>query len=90
MKEQIQYKILLYVFKCLNGQAPSYLMSCLTLYNQPRPGLRSASDKTRLSIPTLNRTALHSAANKAFSLAAHLWNNLPIYIGTADTLSGFK
>ena len=91
VKERIQFKILLYVFKCLNGHAPSYLASCFTHYHQTRTGLRSAQDSTRLSVPKFRRKALQSAADKSFSLAAPaLWNNLPTSIRTANSVSSFK
>ena len=91
VRERILYKTLLYVYKCLNGQAPNYLTSCIDLYEQARTGLRSASDTTLLSIPKLNSSALHSASEKSFSLAApELWNKLPISIRTANPITGFK
>ena len=91
VKERIQFKILLYVFKCLNGQAPSYLASCFTHYHQTRTGLSSAQDSTRLSVPKFRRKALQSAADKSFSLASPaLWNNLPTSIRTANSVSSFK
>ena len=55
VKEHIQFKILLYVFKCLNGHAPSYLASCFTRYHQTPTGLRSARDSTRLSVPKFSQ-----------------------------------
>ena len=91
VNECIQFKILLYVFKCLNGHAPSYLASCFTHYRQTRTGLRSAQDSTRLSVPKFLRKSLQSAADKSFSLAAPaLWNNLPTSIRTANSVSSFK
>ena len=47
MEKRIQFKTLLYVFKCLlNGIAPVYLFNMFLL----RPGLRSSSDKTQLKM----------------------------------------
>ena len=84
-------KILLYVYKCLNGHAPDYLSCCLSPYSQSRPGLRSALDTTRLAQPNISSKSLWSAANKAFSLAAPaLWNQLPIAIRSSNSLYTFK
>ena len=86
VKERNQFKVLLYVFKCLNGHAPSYLASRFTRYHKTRTGLRSAQDNTRLSVPNFRRKALQSAADKSFSLAAPLGSldNLPASIRTAN------
>ncbi|XP_072042415.1 uncharacterized protein [Amphiura filiformis] len=48
VEDRITFKAMLYVFKCLAGIGPEYLSSCLELKN-PREGLRSASDRTRLN-----------------------------------------
>ena len=91
VKERIYFKILLYVYKCLNGHAPDYLSCCLSPYSQSRPGLRSALDTTRLAQPNISCKSLWSAANKAFSLAAPaLWNQLPIAIRSSNSLYTFK
>ena len=91
VKERIQFKILLYVFKCLNGSAPSYLSSCFTLYNPTRTGLRSASDITLLSVPRYQSNTLKSAGDKSFTLASpDLWNKLPISLRTSISVSVFK
>ena len=91
VKERIYFKILLYVYKCLNGHAPDYLSCCLSPYSQSRPGLCSALDTTRLAQPNISSKLLWSAANKAFSLAAPaLWNQLPIAIRSSNSLYTFK
>ena len=56
VEDRIKYKILLYVYKPLNNQAPEYLTDILKLYNasnsteDSRRRLRSSSDATRLAI----------------------------------------
>jgi len=93
MKDRIMFKILLYVYKCLNSHAPEYLSSCLTRYSnkQKREGLRSSSDVTRLAVPKLPQNALISAADKSFSLSAPgLWNQLPTELRNACSLNSFK
>ncbi|XP_072014995.1 uncharacterized protein [Amphiura filiformis] len=61
VKERITFKILLYVFKCINGIAPAYLSSCLALYCPVRRGLRSSSDITRLVEHRIQNRTLKSA-----------------------------
>ena len=91
VKERIQFKILVHVYKYFNGLAPAYLSSCFSFHIQTRAGLRSASDKTRLAENKPSSKSLQSAASKSFSLAAPgLWNHLPITIRTSISLPIFK
>ena len=84
-------KILLYVYKCLNGLGPAYLTSCLSVYTPVRAGLRSASDVTRLVVHKIHNRTLKSAANKSFYYCVpRLWNALPQSIRCASTLQVFK
>ena len=70
---RIHFKILLLVYKCLNGLAPTYLSELLRYTNGPR-SLRSSSQNF-LAVP---RTRLKMYGDKAFSAAApRLWNQLP-------------
>ena len=74
VSSQITFKILLYVFKILNGQATRYLTELFSYY-KPTRCLRSSSDTTRL--------VLHSSAtaicDKRFQIvAAKSWNLLPL------------
>ena len=62
----IQFKILLLVYKCLNGQAPSYLSELLELkYTTSRLGLWSTCDRTLLCIPFTRRKTF---ADRSFSV----------------------
>ena len=91
VKDRICFKILLYVYKCLNEHAPDYLSTCFALYTQSRPGLRSSLDLTRLAVPKSSAKSLQSAADKAFSIAAPaIWNNIPIHIRTSNSPQSFK
>lgn len=91
VKKRIQYKILLYVYKCINGSAPEYLSSLLALYCPVRKGLRSSSDTTRLVQHSIHKQTLKSAADQTFYYKApSLWNNLPISTRSATTLPTFK
>ncbi|KAI2648195.1 putative RNA-directed DNA polymerase from transposon BS [Labeo rohita] len=82
---RIDFKVLMLVFKCLNGLAPSYL-SDLCEYH-PERTLRSANQ----SLLTVPKSKLKSRGDRAFAIAApKLWNKLPIHIKTAPTLHIFK
>ena len=86
VSSRITFKILLYVFKILNGQAPGYLTELLSYY-KPARCLRSSSDTTRL--------VLHSSAtaigDKRFQIvAAKSWNLIPIEIRTVTSIVTFK
>lgn len=83
---RIDYKILLLVYKSLNNLAPSYLSDLLHPYTSNRE-LRSGN-KSLLRIP---RTRLKKRGNRAFEVVGPtLWNNLPIHLKMASTLSEFK
>lgn len=83
---RIQFKILLIVFKALNGQAPSYISELINLQSTPR-SLRS-SNKILLQVP---RSRLKLKGDRAFAVAApRLWNQLPPDITSASSLSIFK
>ena len=49
VRDRINFKILLYVYKILNNQAPPYLVGLLSYYKPGRP-LRSSNDTTRLAV----------------------------------------
>ena len=84
----------MYVFKSLRGEAPSYLIDFLSLYNAPlsnvdglRRRLRSSADTTRLMIPRSKR----KAGDKSFQvIGPRLWNQLPVGIRGAVSVSVFK
>ena len=83
---RVHFKILLFVFKSLNGLAPSYLSELLHPY-APARCLRSA-DLLLLEVPRSKRKL---RGDRAFSVAApKLWNELPLHIRQASSLSIFK
>ena len=67
VRERITFKILVYVYKSIHGLAPPYLTSLLRLHCPARPGLRSASDTTRLFQHNTIRS-LQTASNQSFSI----------------------
>ena len=74
VKERIQYKIILIVYKALNGNQPIYIQTMLEPYIPARK-LRS-SDKQ--FILKEKRAKLVTMGDRAFSISApRLWNSLP-------------
>ena len=83
---RIHFKLLLYVYKCLNGLAPPYLAQLLNKYT-PSRSLRSA-DQLLLVVP---KTRLKRRGDRAFAVAApKLWNDLPLCVRQASSLPVFK
>ena len=84
IKLRIVFKVLLYCFKMLRRLAPEYLY--LPHAVTTRHTRSSASD-----VKLLVRHTRTSYGDRAFSSCApKLWNNLPIYIQAAPTISNFK
>ena len=83
---RIDFKILMFVFKILNGLAPQYLAELIHVHKSAR-ALRS-SNELLLDVPI---SRLKSKGDWAFAVAApKLWNSLPLYIRSAQTLEIFK
>ena len=83
---RIQFKILLIVFKCLNGQAPEYLETLLQQYC-PRRELRSSGQ----NLLAVRRANLKGYGDRAFSIAGpKLWNALPEYVKSCQSVQTFK
>ncbi|KAF7646044.1 hypothetical protein LDENG_00194380, partial [Lucifuga dentata] len=83
---RIDFKILLFVFKSLNGLAPPCL-SDLFCPHTPSRSIRSADQM--LLVVLRSRFKLKGA--RAFVVAApKLWNSLPLHIRTAPSLITFK
>ncbi len=81
-----QFKILLFVFKSLNGLAPPYIYELLHPY-MPTRSLRS-TDQLFLNVP---KTKHKLRGDHAFAVAApKLWNDLPLPIRQASSLFLFK
>lgn len=86
VKFRIDFKILLFIFKALQGQAPLYISELLSTYSAARP-LRSTTQQL-LAIP---KTRLKTRGDRAFSvIAPKLWNSLPLHIKSCNTIVSFK
>ena len=86
IRERIQFKLLLLTYKAQNDMAPKYLSDLLTDY-QPARSLRSQG-RGLLCIPKCKSKTL---GTHAFSIAGPTtWNDLPIVIRTAPTVTCFK
>jgi hypothetical protein len=86
VEQRINFKILLFAYKIVNGLAPSYLSDLLVLY-VPRRALRSG-EKLLLCQPSYR---LKSYGFRAFSVCAPtLWNYLSIEIRRSQTVDIFK
>ncbi len=82
----IQFKVLLFVYKALNNLALPYLSELIVVHN-PARSLRSQT-KHLLLVP---RARLKCRDDRAFAVAGpKLWNNLPLSIRTASSVSQFK
>ena len=86
IKKRIDFKVLLIVYKCLNGLAPTYLSDLIIRY-KPSRCLRSR-DNCQLVVP---RTRLVQFGDRSFSkYGPTIWNRLPLVIRTAENVNIFK
>ena len=86
--ERVEYKLCTLIFRCIQGNAPSYLADSVRLTSSVgrRNGLRSA-DTLTLDVP---RTRL-SFGDRAFVVAGpRAWNNLPLHVCSAQSMPAFR
>lgn len=83
--QRIDFKVLLLVYKALNGLGPKYISDLLIFY-EPSRSLRS-SGAGLLTVPRV-RTKHGEAAFSFY--APHIWNKLPESCRSAETLTTFK
>ena len=83
---RVDFKVLLLIYKALNGQGPDYITNSLTNY-VPQRELRS-STASLLEVPSNTQKKIGSGAFEIY--APKLWNALPIDIKKADSLAIFK
>jgi len=88
VKYRIDFKILLFVYKCLNNLAPSYLVELISPYHQERYSTRRNSQYC-LSKPPMFK--LKSYGERSFTFSAPTeWNKLPLDIRMAPSIGCFK
>ena len=91
VKERILFKFILYVFKCVNHAAPSYIVDLVSLqsdkYTARRHRLRSSTDTTRLFVPRSRKRAGDSSSLVA---APKLWNELPVFLRESESVPAFR
>ena len=83
------YKLAVLTFRCLHGQAPSYLTDSLlrTADVESRRHLRSAMTNS-LVVPT---TRCSTIGDRSFAAAApRIWNSLPSRVTSSSSLTTFK
>ena len=86
VRHRVDFKILSFVFRSLNGLAPSYLSELLTL-NVLGRCLRSTSSYN-LSQP---HSRFKSRGDCAFAVVGpRLWNSLPLSLRSLSSLHEFK
>lgn len=86
--ERIEFKILMIVYKCVNGMGPDYLMKLFVKDEQKYKTRRSGIDNCNLQLPFTKRKTF---ADRAISVAGpKMWNKLPLAIRKNVTVEGFK
>ena len=83
---RIDFKILLLVYKAINGLAPLYLSEFLSKYVPNRP-LRSATSGL-LDFPKMSYKKYGKAAFCFYGPTA--WNKLPVHLRQAPSVDSFK
>ena len=90
IRQRMEFKMLMIVYKALNGQAPSYIIELLNFKFQTHGhNLRSTQDTLALKIPQI-RTKVTLGDRSFLCAAPRLWNKLPVDIRKSQTLENFK
>ena len=87
VSQRINYKMSVFVYKCINDIAPSYLSDALERYT-PARNLRSSMDRTIL-VQT-KRTYKFIGCRSFYHLGPLVWNKLPRDIREAGSIETFK
>ena len=86
IRQRIQFKLLLLVYRCIHQLAPAYLIDLVVPY-VPARSLRSAEQ----NLLTVKRYNLERFGRRSFSVAGpSLWNALPSAIRNSMSLSAFR
>ena len=88
--ERIKYKLALLAFRCLHGQAPSYLINrlqrCSNSHTRRSQRLQLV-DPDRLEV---RRTRLALGERSISIAAARVWNELPSFIKMSGSVVTFR
>ncbi len=84
--QRVEFKILLYTFKALNDQTPSYLKELVEIY-VPARNLRSMNNAKQLVVQQ-SRTVKYGDGSFS-SVASKLWNALPATVRDSRTVNVF-
>ena len=87
--QRIEFKLVVLVYRCLDGTAPSYLADELRRVSDmpARQRLRSALTAA-LDVPVTRRSTI---GDRSFSVAAtRVWNSLPADVTSAPSLLVFR
>ena len=91
---RIDFKIAVLTFRCLNGCAPSYLSSLISLRaanSQTGRTLRSSSAPSALYDLVPPSVHVKTYGSRAFSnYAPTVWNNLPVSVRSSSSLPRFR
>ena len=88
IKERVQFKIALMVFKSINNIAPDYLRKHITVKGQLNRSLRHENDFFLLETPQLPRLV---KTHRGISYSApKIWNNLPYEVRSSNDIVTFK
>ena len=86
VEQHVEFKILLFTYKVVNGMAPVYLQDLLDLY-RPCRTLRSG----KMQLLNTQSYNLKSHRFRAFSIcASRLWNALPGELRVCNSVISFK
>ena len=88
IKERIDFKIAVHIYKCQNNQAPIYLQKLITEKMIKHSRLHSSKTKFLLEVPFTKR---HTYADRSFIVyGPKLWNTLLSSIKGSKTIDTFK
>lgn len=88
VKARINFKILIYMYNCSVGNAPSYLTDLLS-HQVPKRTLRSSESSGGCFVIPFNKKK--SFSDISFStIGPKLWNELPITLRTCKSVDIFK
>lgn len=86
--QRIDFKVLILTYKCLYGNAPSYLQQ-LVHWHVPKRNLRS-TNSYEMTVPVNKRNKKNFADRAFVHIAPRLWNELPFVVRSSPTLETFK